>query len=98
LVGLQDKYETIKLLCSEFKLVSDMVAMVRQLGESTRGPIFATIHKSKGLEHEHVYILRPDLLGGFGDLTEAQEQQEDNLHYVAITRAAETLTYGAKLR
>jgi ATP-dependent DNA helicase UvrD/PcrA len=98
LVGLQDKYETIKLLCGEFKLVADMVEMVKRLGESTRGPIFATIHKSKGLEHQHVYILRPDLLGGFGDLTKAQEQQEDNLHYVAITRAAETLTYGAGLK
>lgn len=98
LIGLIDKYETVKLLCGEFKLTADMVAMVKSLGESTRGPIFATIHKSKGLEHEHVYILRPDLLGGFGDLTPEQAQQEENLHYVAITRAAETLTYGARMR
>lgn len=96
LAGLYDKYETVKLLCNEFKLVADMVQMVKSLGESTRGPVFATIHKSKGLEHQHVYILRPDLLGGFGDLTEEQAQQEDNLHYVAITRAKETLTYGAQ--
>lgn len=96
LAGLYDRYETVKLLCGEFKLVADMVAMVKSLGESTRGPIFATIHKSKGLEHEHVYILRPDLLGGFGNETKEQAQQEDNLHYVAITRAKETLTYGAK--
>lgn len=98
LKGLQDKYQTIKLLCGEFKLVADMVGMVKALGESTRGPIYATIHKSKGLEHEHIYVLRPDLLGGFGGLTEEQEQQEDNLHYVAITRAKETLTYGATLK
>jgi DNA helicase II / ATP-dependent DNA helicase PcrA len=98
LAGIYDRYETIKLLCGEFKLVADMVQMVKSLGESTRGPIFATIHKSKGLEHPHVYILRPDLLGGFGELTKEQVQQEDNLHYVAITRAEETLTYGAKAR
>lgn len=96
LVGLYDKYETIKLLCGEFKLVSDMVQMVKSLGDSTRGPVFATIHKAKGLEHQHVYILRPDLLGGFGEQTKEQMQQEDNLHYVAITRAKETLTYGAR--
>ena len=95
LAGVYDRYETVKLLCGEFKLVADMVAMVKALGESTRGPIFATIHKSKGLEHRHVYILRPDLLGGFGELTKEQAQQEDNLHYVGITRAEETLTYGA---
>lgn len=98
LLGLYDKYETIKLLSAEFKLTSDMVAMVKSLGESTRGPVFATIHKAKGLEHQDVYILRPDLLGGFGDLTPEQAIQEDNLHYVGITRAKETLTYGAKLR
>lgn len=98
LAGLYDRYETVKLLCGEFKLVADMVQMVKSLGESTRGPIFATIHKSKGLEHEHIYILRPDLLGGFGNETKEQAQQEDNLHYVAITRAKETLTYGAKAR
>ena len=98
LKGLLDKYQTIKLLCGEFKLVADMVGMVKALGESTRGPIYATIHKSKGLEHQHIYVLRPDLLGGFGGLTEEQEQQEDNLHYVAITRAKETLTYGATLK
>jgi DNA helicase II / ATP-dependent DNA helicase PcrA len=95
LQGIVDRYETIKLLCGEFKYTADMVNMVRALGESTRGPIFATIHKSKGLEHQHVYILRPDLLGGFGELTKEQVQQEDNLHYVAITRTEETLTYGA---
>jgi len=96
--GLKDKYDTIQLLCRDYKLTEDMISMVKGLSLSKRGPIFATIHKSKGLEHEHIYILRPDLLGGFGDLNEAQKQQEDNLHYVAITRAKETLTYGAKLR
>jgi DNA helicase II / ATP-dependent DNA helicase PcrA len=96
LQSLTDRYDTIKLLCREFKLVADMVQMVKRLGESTRGPIFVTIHKSKGLEHEHVYLLRPDLLGGFGELTAEQQQQEENLHYVGITRAIETLTYGAK--
>ena len=96
--GLYDKYETVKLLADEFTLVSDMVNMVKSLGESTRGPIFATIHKAKGLEHPSVYLLRPDLLGGFGDLTPEQKQQEDNLHYVAITRAQERLGYGARPR
>jgi DNA helicase-2/ATP-dependent DNA helicase PcrA len=96
ILALMDKYDTVKLLCSEFTKTEDMLQMVRRLGESRSGPIFATIHKSKGLEHEHIYILRPDQLGGFGDLSPEQQVQEDNLHYVAITRAKETLTYGAK--
>jgi superfamily I DNA/RNA helicase len=96
LYALMDKYDTITLLCKEYSRTEDMLLMVRRLGESRSGPIFATIHKAKGLESEHIYILRPEQLGGFGELTAEQQVQEDNLHYVAITRAKETLTYGAK--
>ena len=84
--GLYDKYDTCKQLCKEFTKTEDMIQMVKRLGESRRGPIFSTIHKAKGLEHPHIYLLRPDLFGIFAE-TEAQMQQEDNLHYVAITRA-----------
>jgi superfamily I DNA/RNA helicase len=93
--ALKDKYETIKLLCEGFLRTEDMLQLLRRLAESRSGPIFATIHKAKGLEAREVYILRPEQLGGFGELSPEQQLQEDNLHYVAITRAAETLTYGA---
>ena len=96
--GLQARFDTLQLLCKEYTLTEDIIALVKSLGYSKRGPIFATIHKSKGLEHDHIYILRPDLLGGFGEMNEAQKQQEDNLHYVAITRAKSSLTYGASPR
>lgn len=95
IAALYDKYETVSLLCKDYSKVEDMIQMVKRLGDSRSGPIFATIHKAKGLEAEHVYILRPDFLGGFGESTKEQQQQEDNLHYVAITRAKETLVYGA---
>lgn len=46
----------------------------------------STIHKSKGLEWPQVVFLAPDLLRlGMG--------QEENLAYVAITRAQQTLRY-----
>lgn len=98
MAAIYDKYDTVKLLASEYSQVEDMIQLVKRLGESRSGPIFATIHKAKGLEAEHIYILRPDLLGGFGEMSKEQLVQEDNLHYVAITRAQETLTYGAKPR
>lgn len=48
---------------------------------------FTTIHKSKGLEADRVFILSPDKLPlGGGD-------QEDNLDYVARTRAKSALVY-----
>lgn len=98
LIALQDKFDTAQLLCRQFKQTSEILDLLKTLGYSKRGPIFATIHKSKGLEHSHVYLLRPDLLGGFGEMTAEQQQQEANLHYVAITRSADTLVYGEEVR
>lgn len=49
-----------------------------------RGTIqLLTIHKSKGLEFPSVYLLDPWLLG--------DSEQDLNLHYVAITRSANSL-------
>lgn len=94
IAGLKDKYETTKLLCEEFQWVEEMISAVKQLGEGRVGPIFATVHKSKGLEAESVYILRPDLMPSPFATTEDARQQEANLIYVAITRAKLSLTWG----
>lgn len=53
----------------------------------------ATIHRAKGLEWEHVGLLRPDLIPH--PLAESEEdiQQELNMKYVAITRAQQSFTY-----
>lgn len=94
--GLTDRYETVRLLAKDYRLTDDMVRMVKGLGDVRTGPVFATIHKAKGLEHERVYILRPDLMPASYALTAEALLQEDNLSYVAITRAKDALTYGAR--
>lgn len=94
LAGLKDKYETTKLISQEFKVVEDMLHAVRRLGEGTSGPIFATVHKSKGLEADSVYILRPDCMPSPFASTDDARQQEQNLIYVAKTRAKTTLAFG----
>ena len=50
----------------------------------------ATIHSSKGAEHDHVFLYQYNLIGrsGFPD-----DGQERNLLYIAITRARQTLTF-----
>jgi DNA helicase II / ATP-dependent DNA helicase PcrA len=97
LAGLQDKYETCDLLASEFKTCSEMLEVVKRLGESVSGTIFSTIHKAKGLEHDSVYILRPDTMPSTYARTVDQLQQENNLIYVAITRAKSQLTWGVRM-
>jgi superfamily I DNA/RNA helicase len=53
----------------------------------------STIHRAKGDEAERVYILRPDLLPHPRARTPQQQEQEQNLRYVAFTRAKEALSF-----
>lgn len=94
IAGLEDKYETIRLLCDQYRTVEEILDVVKRLGQGTTGPTFATIHKAKGLEHDSVFILRPDLMPAKYALSPEARQQEANLTYVAITRAKRELSYG----
>ena len=58
--------------------------------------VLSTIHKAKGLEANNIYLLRPDLLPHPLAMTAEELVQEDNLHYVAITRAKEGFYYVTK--
>lgn len=53
----------------------------------------SSIHRAKGLERDHVVILRPDILPGPWAVTPDDQQQERNLAYVAVTRAKRQLTF-----
>lgn len=97
LASLEDKYSTAKLLCKEYLRVDEIIALLNRLGDSRSGTIFSTIHKAKGLEAEHVYLLRPDLCPSPFAVTPESKQQELNLLYVAITRAKLSLTFGMPL-
>lgn len=58
------------------------------------GVKFSSIHKSKGLEAEQVVYLCPPGTGMREDKMQAWElEQEDNLRYVAVTRAIHELIY-----
>jgi DNA helicase II / ATP-dependent DNA helicase PcrA len=96
IASLKDKADTVRALAEGFTLVDEVLNLLRQLAEGKTGPIFSTIHKAKGLEADHVYFLRPDLVPGWWIRDPAMLQQEYNLKYVAITRARQTLTYGVK--
>ena len=63
--------------------------------ERTKGAItFCTAHKSKGLENYRVFILAPERLPmEWKDQLDWQYQQEENLEYVAITRAKHELVW-----
>lgn len=101
---LEDKCETLRVIANhlieEGKYdVSDFVSHVRSLfGDTPEGAkpkvfTLSTIHKSKGREWNRVYILRRDLLPSKYAKQDWQLEQENNLEYVAITRAKQELIY-----
>ena len=57
------------------------------------GVCLSTIHKAKGLEADNVFILCPSLIPSKHAKKEWEKIAEENLRYVAITRAKKTLNF-----
>jgi ATP-dependent exoDNAse (exonuclease V) beta subunit len=57
------------------------------------GVCLSTIHKAKGLESDNVYILCPSLMPSKYAKKDWEKQAEENLIYVAFTRAKKTLNF-----
>lgn len=55
--------------------------------------LFMTVHRSKGGEWENVYIIGTDEFPHPKAKSERQQQQEENLMYVAVTRAVHNLYF-----
>lgn len=84
---LNDKVDTIKELACEHSLVEDLIVAIQSIFSDIRDTngvvLFSTIHKAKGLEARRVIWLIP--------AKTFRGEQEDNLEYVAMTRAKEEL-------
>lgn len=82
---LEDKVETIQFLASGENSLADLKATITRLfsdDKNTNCVTLSTIHRAKGLEANRVFWLQTKELSG---------EQEDNLKYVAITRAKNEL-------
>ena len=100
LLALNDRVETIKALMGACALTDKAQLVIAYkinliFGDDPEKDsiIFSTVHKSKGLEADNVFIIAPHLLPHPSAKKEWQRHQEANLHYVAITRAKKQLTY-----
>lgn len=84
-----DKAECMRLFLRHSKTVGEGLMRVRQMQDAPEGNmVLSTIHKSKGAEYDDVIIIDPHLIH-----VGTKEKQEDNLLYVAQTRARNTLRY-----
>jgi DNA helicase-2/ATP-dependent DNA helicase PcrA len=94
LMGLNDKVDSIQAVWMNVvneggRSVGDLRAKIETLFSDTENGhiLLSTIHRAKGLEAARVFLLRPDRLPHPMAKSEASREQEENLRYVAYTRA-----------
>lgn len=88
---IMNKYDSIKAL----EILAEGLTSARDLhdrienvfAESADGVCLSTIHKAKGLEANNVYILCKTLIPSRLATQDWEKEQEQNLMYVAYTRA-----------
>lgn len=95
MIDFIEKTEIIKILSNSANSTAQMKKQIRQIfvDEEKQGIVLMTIHKSKGLENKKVVFLNPELIPSKYASTTEELQQEQNLKYVAITRAKTELIY-----
>ena len=91
---LNEKIEVIECLMSEVNSIQTLKTLISNIfSDEIKGILLSTIHKAKGLENDKVFFLCPDLIPSKYATQDWQLEQEQNLKYVAITRAKSTLIY-----
>jgi hypothetical protein len=95
-----DRCECLRVLAAGSQSVQDLEQRIASLfaeansGEAPKQFVtFSSGHKSKGLEADRVWILRPELLPHPMAQQPHEQLQEKNLAYVCITRAKRELKF-----
>lgn len=90
----QDKYDCLVELAQAASslahlrtIITDLFADFDSDGTPKNAVVLGTVHRTKGLEANRIYILRPDLIPHPMARKESEIEGERNLAYVAVTRA-----------
>ena len=90
----EDRYDCLVELAQDCKTVGELKGVIERLfsdfeadGQPKHAVVLGTVHRTKGLEGNRVFILRPDLIPH--PMAKKKEDQfaELNLAYVACTRS-----------
>lgn len=101
LANMEDKVDSLLALCEVLQdegqvYVTHLLALIEKMfgsiQEAGRILTLSTIHKAKGKEWDRVFLLDNYMPSPYAR-KEWQYLQEQNLAYVAVTRARRTLTY-----
>lgn len=91
-------FETLKSVCNNSADMLDMVKSLcekKEIEKNDNAIILSTIHKAKGAEADNVYIACPSSIQSpmIDKESDWQKLQEENLEYVALTRAKNKLGF-----
>lgn len=94
----KERIEVIEMLSKNCDKPQEVIAKIDKIfsDDSTDGIILSTIHKSKGLEADRVFIIHPELMPSKYARKAWELTQEENLRYVAYTRAKSYLGFISK--
>jgi DNA helicase-2/ATP-dependent DNA helicase PcrA len=94
IMSMLDKIEALSTIAGSLTKVTEVIQKIETLfTEDKTGIILSTIHKAKGLEANHVHILNAELMPSKWARKEWEKEQEQNLIYVAYTRAKNKLSF-----
>ncbi|NJO95043.1 MAG: ATP-dependent helicase [Pleurocapsa sp. CRU_1_2] len=96
LLQLNDRIKAVEAIYNYFqsKSLAELASSIKQLfgSEDDEAVLLSTIHRAKGMESERVYIAEPLTLPLIWESQKQwQEQQEQNLLYVALSRSTKDL-------
>lgn len=98
LSSVEDKYDCIMCFieCTMASSIPELISAIESLfseGNKAGAIMLSTIHRAKGLEADRVFFLDSHLCPSKYAQQDHQIEQEENLIYVAITRAKSELMY-----
>ena len=93
---VQDKYNSVMVFAKrygEYDNVQRAIECIESMFEQGNGVCLSTVHKAKGLEARKCVVLNHETIESNRATRGWQKEQERNVHYVALTRAIDTLVY-----
>lgn len=93
--GMAERVGAIMIISKKYSTVPAIIDLLEEMftDDSREGVLLSTIHKAKGLEADNVFFVNKELIPSKYATTQEQYEQENNLLYVATTRAKKRLIY-----
>jgi len=89
-----DKLSCIEVIAEDVANLYELKSFIQRIfsdfdddGKPNQSVVLGTVHRTKGLEAERVFVLRPDLLPHPMAKKPWMQQEERHIAYVAVTRA-----------